>query len=175
MSSAPTPVPTPTPAAVLVRPAAEVPALTVAALGVTIRTLVATAESGGTLAALEYTAPARFRGPAPHWHATVTETFVGVEGTLTLHTAEGDVALGPGAVAVVPPGAVHRFSNGTDAPARFLVLATPGAGIDRYFPEVARLIAESPVWPPADPRPVAELAARYDTFAPPAPAGHETP
>jgi hypothetical protein len=79
------------------------------------------------------------------------------------------VALGPGAVAVVPPRAVHRFSNPGDAPARFLVLATPGAGLDRYFAELAELIAASPVWPPADPGAVAAIAERYDTFSPPAP------
>jgi quercetin dioxygenase-like cupin family protein len=153
--------------AVLARAAGDAPTLSVPALGVTVRTLVATAESGGALAALEYTAPPQFRGPAPHWHATVTETFLGLEGTLTLHTEAGDVALGPGAVAVVPPRAVHRFSNGTDAPARFLVLATPGAGLEGYFAEIARLIAASPVWPPADPGAVAAVAARYDTFSPP--------
>ena len=156
--------------ALLVRAAADAPTVTVAPLGVTIRTLVASAESGGALAALEYTAPPRFRGPAPHWHATVTETFIGVEGTLTLHVDGGDAALEPGAVAVVPPRVVHRFSNATDAPVRFLVLATPGAGLEGYFAELARLIAESPVWPPADPEAVARIAARYDTFGPPVPA-----
>jgi quercetin dioxygenase-like cupin family protein len=156
--------------AVFARAAADAPTLAIAPLGVTIRTLVASDESGGALAALEYTAPPRFRGPAPHWHATSTETFVGVEGTLTLHTGDGaEVALGPGAVAVVPPRAVHRFSNPGDAPARFLVLATPGAGLDRYFAELAELIAASPVWPPADPGAVAVIAERYDTFSPPAP------
>lgn len=155
--------------AVLVRSADDAPTVSVATLGVTIRTLVASAESGGALAALEYTAPPQFRGPAPHWHATVTETFLGVEGTVTLHTDAGDVALGAGAVAVVPPRVVHRFSNATETPARFLVLATPGAGLDGYFAELARLIAASPVWPPADPGAVAALAARYDTFSPPVP------
>ena len=156
--------------AVLVRSAGDAPTVSVASLGVTVRTLVASAESGGALAALEYTAPPQFRGPAPHWHATVTETFLGLEGTLSLHTDAGDAALGPGAVAVVPPRVVHRFSNSTAAPVRFLVLATPAAGLDGYFAEIARLVAESPVWPPADPAAVARIAARYDTFSPPVPA-----
>jgi quercetin dioxygenase-like cupin family protein len=160
----------PIPPTVLARTASDVPTLTIPPLGVTIRILVASAESGGALAALEYTAPPQFRGPAPHWHATVTETFLGVEGTLMLHSDAGDVALGPGAVAVIPPRVIHRFSNATDAPARFLVLATPGAGLEGYFVELTRLIAESPVWPPADPSVVSTIAARYDTFSPPVPA-----
>lgn len=157
----------PHPLALLARTAAEAPTVTVASLGVVIRTLVATAETGGAMAALEYTAPPRFRGPAPHWHAEITETFIGVAGTLTLHADAGEIALGPGAVAIVPPRVVHRFSNAGDEPARFLVVATPGAGLEGYFAELAQFIAESPVWPPADPDAVARIAARYDTFAPP--------
>jgi quercetin dioxygenase-like cupin family protein len=155
------------PLAVLARTAAEAPTIAIASLGVVIRTLVASAETRGAMAALEYTAPPRFPGPAPHWHAEITETFIGIDGTLTLHTDAGEVPLGPGAVAVVPPRVVHRFGNAGDAPARFLVVATPGAGLEGYFGELARLIAESPVWPPADPGAVAAIAARYDTFAPP--------
>lgn len=93
---------------VLARAAADAPTISIPSLGVTIRTLVASAESGGALAALEYTAPPRF-----------------------------------------------------------LVLATPGAGLEGYFGELARLIAESPVWPPADREAVAAIAARFDTFGPP--------
>jgi quercetin dioxygenase-like cupin family protein len=150
----------------LLRAAHDAPTLHVAPLGVTIRTLVATAESGGALAALEYSAPPGFRGPAPHWHARITETFIGVEGAPVVRAGEAETTLGAGAVAVVPPGVVHAFSNPGDQPARFLVLATPGAELEGYFPEVAKLIAESPVWPPADPGAVAAIAARFDTFAP---------
>ena len=156
------------PGEIVVRTAVDAPTVHVAPLGVTIRTLVATAESGGTLAALEYTAPAAFRGPAPHWHAVLTETFVGLDGEARVRAGERDVVLEPGAVVVVPPGVVHAFSNPGDRPARFLVLATPGAGLEGYFAELAQLIAASPVWPPADPAAVAALAARYDTFPPPA-------
>ena len=156
-------------ATLLARAAADVPTLHVAPLGVTIRTLVATADSGGALAALDYTAPPRFRGAAPHRHAVLTETFVGLAGELRLQADGGEHALGPGAVVVVPPGVVHAFANPGDEPARFLVLATPGMGLDRYFAELADLIARSPAWPPADPSAVAAIAERYDTFPPSAP------
>ena len=149
------------------RAAGDVPMLAVARLGVTIRTLVATADSGGALATLDYEAPAGFRGPAPHWHATITETFIGVAGTPRLRAGDAEHVLQPGAVVVVPPRVVHAFSNPGPHPARFLVLATPGMGLEGYFPELAALIAASPVWPPADPGAVAAIAARYDTFGPP--------
>jgi quercetin dioxygenase-like cupin family protein len=144
----------------------------VARLGVTIRTLVATADTGGALAALDYAAPPRFRGPAPHWHATITETFVGVEGAPTVRAGGSEHRLEPGAVVVVPPRVVHGFANPGDEPARFLVLATPGAGLEGYFAELARLVGDAAEWPPTDPVLLAALAAlaeRHDTFAPPAP------
>jgi quercetin dioxygenase-like cupin family protein len=148
------------------RAAEDAPTVHVAGVGVTVRTLVATAESGGALALLEYTAPPRFRGPAPHWHAMLTETFVGLDGAPVLHAGGEQTTLGPGAVVLVPPRVVHAFANPGDAPARFLVAATPGMGLEGYFAELATLIAASPVWPPADPTAVAALARRYDTFNP---------
>ena len=155
------------------RAAADVPTLQVARLGVTIRTLVATADSGGALAALDYAAPPNFRGPAPHWHARITETFIGVAGAPRVRSGDAEHVLGPGAVVVVPPRVVHAFSNPDDRPARFLVLATPGAGLEGYFAELARLVGAAEQWPPSDPAVLAALGAlaeRHDTFSPPAPA-----
>jgi quercetin dioxygenase-like cupin family protein len=151
---------------------ADTPVLTVARLGVTIRTLVATADAGGALAALEYTAPPAFRGPAPHWHARMTETFVGLAGRPVLRAGDAEHALVPGAVVVVPPRVVHGFSNPGDEPARFLVLASPGERLEGYFTELAAMIGDAAAWPPTDPAVLAALGAlaeRYDTFSPPAP------
>lgn len=152
--------------ALLGRAAADAPTVHVAGVGVTVRTLVSTDESGGALALLDYTAPPSFRGPAPHWHAVLTEVFVGLEGAPVLRAGGEETTLAPGAVVQVPPRVVHAFANPTDAPARFLVLATPGMGLEGYFADLARLIAESPTWPPADPGAVAAIARRYDTFDP---------
>ncbi len=154
------------PPAPLLRAAADAPTVHVAPLGVTVRTLVATAESGGALALLEYSAPPGFRGPAPHWHAVLTETFVGLDGAPRLRAGDQETTLAAGEVVLVPPRVVHAFSNPGDRPARFLVAITPGMGLEGYFAELAALIAASPVWPPADPAAVAELARRYDTFTP---------
>jgi hypothetical protein len=67
----------------------------------------------------------------------------------------------------VPPGVVHRFSNPTEEPARFLGLIVPG-GFEQYWVELAELMANEPTWPPEDPARVLALMARYDTFPPPA-------
>jgi quercetin dioxygenase-like cupin family protein len=135
-------------------------------MGVSVRVLVATAETGGAYAVLEYAAPPRFRGPMPHYHRQGAETFYGLSGGMTLRAAGQETVLGPGATVTVPPGVVHSFANPTDEPATMLVVFAPGAGIENYFADLAALIAASPSWPPADPTAVIELAKRYDTYAP---------
>ncbi len=153
-------------ATLFARSRADAPTITLPTLGVTVRTLVATPESGGALCVLDYVAPPRFRGPAPHVHRTATECFIVLEGTLRLTVGEAVHDLEPGGAAHVPPGTVHAFSNPFDAPCRYLALLTPGMGFERYFEELAVLVAASPTWPPADPSAVVELARRYDTFPP---------
>ena len=73
-----------------------------------------------------------------------------------------------GGYARVPPGVVHRFSNPTDTPTRFLGLCVPG-GIEAYFDELNELIAAERSWPPTDMGPLVALMAKYDIFPPPAP------
>jgi hypothetical protein len=68
----------------------------------------------------------------------------------------------------VPPGVVHRFSNPTDQPSRFLGLAVPG-GLEKYLEELAAMMANEPARPPEDMTPVMALMAAYDTFPPPVP------
>lgn len=152
-------------AAALVRPAGE--ARTLELLGVRITFLVTAADTGGAWSLLEYTAPPRFTGPAPHYHERTTELFHVLGGELTMRLGEDASetrTLTPGGLALVPPGAVHAFRNDTDTPVRFLIQFTPG-GPENYFVELDDLMKSAPSWPHADLRPVAELAARHDTVS----------
>jgi uncharacterized cupin superfamily protein len=115
---------------------------------------------------LDCTALPQFRGPAPHWHKHLTETFYLVSGRLRFRLPNQEQELKAGALVVVPPCVVHSFSNAYDEPARFLTLLSPG-GFEGFWPEVAQLIAREPVWPPADMSQFDALRARYDTFDPP--------
>lgn len=156
-------------AAALFRAHTDAPTIAVERLGVTMRILVSTDESSGSLAAIEYCAPPAFRGPAPHFHAQMTETFIGVEGAPLVRAGDTEHVLTAGAVVVVPPGVVHAFSNPGGAPSSFIVLASPGLGLDRYFAELAAQIGASTSWPPTEPdalSALSALAARYDMFAP---------
>ena len=166
MSASAAATPQSTPSAPLLREPGSAPELEL--MGVRIRFLVSGEETGGAWSLLEYTAPPGLAGPAPHHHARTTELFYVLEGRLTLEV-EGEVrTLGAGGLALVPPGVPHRFGNPSAEPCRFLIQLSPG-GMEGYFRELAELVRGASAWPLPDMRPVAELAARFDTFSPPAP------
>jgi mannose-6-phosphate isomerase-like protein (cupin superfamily) len=125
-------------------------------------------ETNGVWTLFEYTVPPRFAGPPPHWHKTTDEGFFILDGTVRFEVNGETTDVEAGGYARVPPGVVHRFSNPTDEPARFLGIAIPG-GFERYFVELGELMASEPSWPPADMGPLLALMARHDTFPPPAP------
>jgi quercetin dioxygenase-like cupin family protein len=134
--------------------------------GVTMTYKVAGEQSNGQWLVLEYAAPPRSVGPAPHWHKVTTEHFYVLEGTLSVDVDGQVSALGVGGYAFVPPGCVHTFSNATDAPVKFLLTTSP-AGLEAYFAEMGELLANEPEWPPKDMSKVVALMAKYDSFAPP--------
>lgn len=137
----------------------------VGALGVSITYKTVGAQSRGQWLVLEYTAPPRFAGPPPHWHKITTEMFYVLEGTLTLRVGERTIQVEPGGCAYVPPRTVHAFSNEMEAPARYLLVASP-AGLEHYFTELAELVQDEPSWPPKDMSKVLALMVKYDTFPP---------
>jgi mannose-6-phosphate isomerase-like protein (cupin superfamily) len=147
----------------LVRLPGEVP--TIDLMGVRVKFVVSSADTGGAWALLDYTAPPLFRGPLPHWHAETTELFQVLEGTLTV-AADGQTHKVPaGGFALVPPGVVHHFSNESPEPVRFLTHLRPG-GLEDYFRELFELVASEETWPPADPSRLRTLMERYDSYPP---------
>jgi mannose-6-phosphate isomerase-like protein (cupin superfamily) len=135
------------------------------AFGVSITFKTTGVDSNGQWLVLEYVAPPRFGGPPPHVHRVTTELFYVVKGTMTLTTDGETVSTGPGGYAFVPPGTVHAFSNPSEEPVTFLVIASP-AGLELYFEELAALMREEPHWPPADMGKVVALMEKYDTYPP---------
>jgi quercetin dioxygenase-like cupin family protein len=94
-----------------------------------------------------------------HVHQKLEETFYVLEGEFELRAGE-EVRRGlPGSVMFVPPGVPHRFSNPTDAPAKLLLIMSP-ADFDRYFVELAEILAKSG---PPDSDAIAALRSKYDT------------
>ncbi|MCO6418060.1 cupin domain-containing protein [Siccirubricoccus sp. KC 17139] len=62
----------------------------------------------------------------PHVHAEDHESFLILEGELTLLSPEGERRARPGDAVALPRGSCHGFRNDGAAPVRFLVAATPG-------------------------------------------------
>jgi Uncharacterized conserved protein, contains double-stranded beta-helix domain len=93
------------------------------------------------------------RIPPLHTHPQ-DESYIVLEGRLTIQAAEQRFQLDAGAAAVVPMGIAHTFRVDSDI-ARVLVLSTP-SGLERLVRD-ASIPAGAPTLPPTDaPRPSPE-------------------
>jgi quercetin dioxygenase-like cupin family protein len=112
--------------------------------------------------------------PPLHTHPQ-DESYIVLDGQLTVQAGADRFSLSAGGTAVVPMGVAHGFRVESDT-ARVLVLSTP-AGIERFVRD-GSVPATSPTLPPADtPRPSPErLEQIFRThgqvhFGPPLPPG----
>jgi quercetin dioxygenase-like cupin family protein len=105
--------------------------------------------SDGHFALIEFLFP-RHTSPPLHTHPQ-DESYIVLEGRLTIQAGEQRFELEDGAAAVVPMGVAHTFRVDSET-ARVLVLSTP-AGLERMVRDGA-VPANLPTLPPADaPRP----------------------
>jgi quercetin dioxygenase-like cupin family protein len=106
----------------------------------------------GRFALIEFVFP-RHASPPLHTHPQ-DESYIVLDGQLTVNAGANRFELDPGAVGVVPAGVAHTFRVDSDT-ARVLVLSTP-AGIERLVRD-GSVSATSPTLPPPDtPRPTSE-------------------
>lgn len=94
-----------------------------------------------------------------HVHERLEETWYVIEGELEFRLGDETLTAAAGAWVFVPPQVPHAFANCGEAPARFILIVSP-AGHDRYFDELAELLA---VDGPPDGEAIGELRERYDT------------
>src|SRR3954471_6964346 len=112
--------------------------------------------TGGRFALIEFLFP-QHASPPLHTHPQ-DESYVVLEGRLTIRAGTKRFALEAGAAAAVPIGVPHTFRVDTET-ARVLVLSTP-AGLERMVRECA-VPAVRPALPPPDaPRPAPDDLAR---------------
>lgn len=123
----------------------------------TLATIRVSGESvGDRFALIEFLFP-RWASPPRHTHPQ-DESYVVLEGLLTIEAAGRRFELRPGGTAVVPIGVPHTFRVDSDT-ARVLVLSTP-AGLERLIRE-GSVPATTLTLPPADaPRPSPEELRR---------------
>ncbi len=127
---------------------------------VTVRFLVESEQSAGSVAVFEFDVPAGAMVPVAHSHDGYEETVYGLEGVLTW-TIEGTAAdVGPGEALCIPRGAVHRFENLGNVDAKALAIVTPGILGPDYFREVADILDAAAGGPP-DLAAVADVMRRH--------------
>ena len=111
---------------------------------------------GGRYALIEFLFP-RGASPPRHTHPQ-DESYIVVDGQLTVQAGERRFEVGPGGTAAVPMGVAHTFRVDSDT-ARVLVLSTP-AGLERFVRDGSVPAAAATLPPPDAPRPTAEELAR---------------
>ncbi len=127
--------------------------------GYTLVTKATDAETRGAYALQEMTVAPGFPWSPPHVHHNEDEAMYVLEGECTVRIGERVRTLGAGTFALMPRGVVHTFSNPGAAPARVIVISSPGAVV-RYFEEAAALTNASPTGQP-DRQQLVALAATY--------------
>lgn len=124
-------------------------------LGVEMRILLSTAESGGQFSLVEGTMPPGGDGGL-HVHAFEDETMHLLEGKLAVTIGDAAFDLQAGETYFAPRNVPHRLRNLSDRPARGLLVTTPG-GFDRFIEQAGIALADDACLPVGAPPTAAEL------------------
>ena len=110
-------------------------------LFLTVRFLLTSDNSSGSIAVFELMVPGGQRLPGPtHSHDHYEETIYGIDGVLTWTVDGRQIDVGPGQALCIPRGAVHRFDNNGSQDVKALCVITPAALGPQYFRECAEVI-----------------------------------
>jgi quercetin dioxygenase-like cupin family protein len=110
----------------------------------------------GRYALIEFLFP---RGASPPCHThPQDESYIVLEGRLTVQAGARRFTLAPGGAAAVPMGVAHTFRVDSET-ARVLVLSTP-AGLERFVRDGSVPAARAELPPPDAPRPSGDEMAR---------------
>jgi mannose-6-phosphate isomerase-like protein (cupin superfamily) len=128
--------------------------------GKAVRYLATGAAAGGQLGLYRWDLGPQRGGPGPHFHRTISESFVILSGTVRLYDGARWVSATEGDFRYVPQGGIHGFRNESRQPASML-LSTPGAPREEYFETLAE-VAQGRRALSDEER--AALMIRHDTF-----------
>jgi len=124
-------------------------------LGVTYRTILSTADTGGAMSIVDSESPPG-SGPPRHIHHAEDEAFFVMSGEIELFLAGKRFRRGPGETAFIPRGTEHTFRVVSDVPCRHLIILTPG-GFEGFFADMA----QGGFKIPDDMGPITESAERH--------------
>jgi quercetin dioxygenase-like cupin family protein len=129
---------------------------TVMLFGVRFDDKIDSADSGGTVAALEVEIPPGTL-VKPHNHSREDEFSLVLSGTVGVRVGDRELEASQGAYLVRPRGTPHAMWNAGGEPARVIEILSPG-GLEDYFRELAPILSQHG----GDaPRRYYELAERY--------------
>ena len=95
---------------------------------------------GGGPTFLELTAVPGF-STGDHIHSKIEEIFYVVEGEFQIRAGDRMLTAHGGDFVLVPPGVPHGFGNANGSPAKMVLLISPAAVHERYFEELAEILA----------------------------------
>jgi mannose-6-phosphate isomerase-like protein (cupin superfamily) len=135
-------------------------------LGVAMKILLSSAETGGQFSLIEGIMPPGGDGGL-HMHAKEDESMYLMEGALDLTIGDRNFALVPGESYFAPRNVPHRVRNTEATPARSLLVTTP-CGFDEFIARAGTPLVASSVPPPPEAAPSPEqkellraLAAKF--------------
>ncbi|EZP49980.1 cupin domain-containing protein [Sphingomonas sp. RIT328] len=105
------------------------------AVGGDLYGLIATRRhTGGRFTIYETVTPPG-HGAMPHRHSKESESFLMLDGVLTVRSGDRALELRAGDFVTFPEGCTYGFRNETDAPVRFITFLIPG-GLEDFLVEV---------------------------------------
>lgn len=124
-------------------------------LGVRYKTILAPADTGGSMSIVDSLSPAG-SGPPRHVHEREDEVFIIQSGECEFWLEGETFTKGAGQTVFVPRGRDHTFRVVSKTPCRHFLILTPG-GFEGFFAEMAR----GGVRIPDDMEKIGEAAGRY--------------
>ena len=128
-------------------------------MGLGIRYLIGSAQTGGHLAVVEHPIKPRALASPIHTHSREDEFSFVIAGRVGVQIGDLVMVAEPGTLVLKPRGIPHAFWNESEEQALVLEMITP-AGFDDYFRELAPLYAELTSGAP-DPERAEDLYAKY--------------
>lgn len=105
-------------------------------LGVSYKTILGPAQTGGAMSIVDSTSPPN-SGPPRHIHHKEDEAFVILTGTCKVWIEGEEQIAEAGESVFIPRGKEHTFKVIGDTPCRHLVILTPG-GFEGFFAAMAK-------------------------------------
>ncbi|MCW5747642.1 MAG: cupin domain-containing protein [Alphaproteobacteria bacterium] len=106
----------------------------------------ATADTGGRFSVMEQAVPPGYGVPM-HRHADEDEALYVVDGEIVVDCGQGPRRATAGTLLFAPRGSFHTFRNESAAPARLLVICSPGNRLEACFTEFDTAARATPLTP----------------------------